>query len=426
MTTYSYTVTLPFNAGVLYVNIINSVIITTQIQSINLEDTSLDITFVSALSIGEETELDNLVANNNTLIDMISSFGEMTFIYVIAATTSNGSLANDFENGDIIDGYTLRKNDVILLKNQTDGIENGIYRVNITGSPDRYILETDMNVRNCFIFVKDGSQSDTIWISNNDVYDDIVGQSDLQFILYTGVTGPTGPNGNTGPTGSSENIYNSDGSLTSVRTLNMVGQELTFTDGSNRSIDFLTRAGYNQLDELVLDWRNQVLFRTDGSDSVRWNDSILPDPSSIMSVAWSDRILYDGTPVQSISWVSRTLTNSIAFDTVNWELNNLIGTNGTSVDWENGILTDTNVSGLTSVNWSDRNLIDSGSNVSVDWENRQLLNGSPGSALDWNTRLHSDQVPEFADNTAALTGGLIVGDIYYTNVSGDGILKIVI
>lgn len=33
---------------------------------------------------------------------------------------------------------------------------------------------------------------------------------------------------------------------------------------------------------------------------------------------------------------------------------------------------------------------------------------------------------EYANNAAALAGGLIAGDLYYTNVAGDGVLKIVL
>jgi hypothetical protein len=56
---------------------------------------------------------------------------------VRAASTTNGALASAFENGDLLDGITLVTDDLILLKDQSTGAENGIYRVNATGAPTR-------------------------------------------------------------------------------------------------------------------------------------------------------------------------------------------------------------------------------------------------------------------------------------------------
>lgn len=56
---------------------------------------------------------------------------------VRAASTSNGTLATAFEDGDTMDGVTLATGDRILLKDQSTGAENGIYIVNATGAPTR-------------------------------------------------------------------------------------------------------------------------------------------------------------------------------------------------------------------------------------------------------------------------------------------------
>lgn len=57
---------------------------------------------------------------------------------------------------------------------------------------------------------------------------------------------------------------------------------------------------------------------------------------------------------------------------------------------------------------------------SLATENNQIKFGN--SIVHWTF----DGMAAYANNAAALLGGLIVGDIYYTNVGGDGILKIVI
>lgn len=54
-----------------------------------------------------------------------------------AATTSAHTLATDFAAGSVIDGYTLVLGNRILIKNQANAAENGIYTVNSTGAPSR-------------------------------------------------------------------------------------------------------------------------------------------------------------------------------------------------------------------------------------------------------------------------------------------------
>jgi hypothetical protein len=56
---------------------------------------------------------------------------------VRVATTANGTLSTAFANGQVVDGVTLATGDRILLKNQTDASQNGIYVVPATGTPSR-------------------------------------------------------------------------------------------------------------------------------------------------------------------------------------------------------------------------------------------------------------------------------------------------
>jgi len=56
---------------------------------------------------------------------------------VVAASTSAGVLADDFENGDTLDSVVLATGDRILLQNQADASENGIRVVAASGTPAR-------------------------------------------------------------------------------------------------------------------------------------------------------------------------------------------------------------------------------------------------------------------------------------------------
>lgn len=85
---------------------------------------------------------------------------------VRAATTAAGTLATSFENGDVIDGVTLATNDRILIKDQSDAKENGIFTVNASGAPTRAL---DANAAGelsggAYVFVEEGTtNADSGW-----------------------------------------------------------------------------------------------------------------------------------------------------------------------------------------------------------------------------------------------------------------------
>lgn len=86
---------------------------------------------------------------------------------VRVATTTAGTLATDFENGDTIDGVVLATGDRILIKNQATGSENGIYVVAASGAPARS-ADADASsevTAGMFTFVEEGTtNADTGWI----------------------------------------------------------------------------------------------------------------------------------------------------------------------------------------------------------------------------------------------------------------------
>lgn len=86
---------------------------------------------------------------------------------VKAATTVPGTLSSSFENGDVIDGITLITGDRILIKNQTNPAENGIYIVNASGAPTRSTdADSYSELVSAFVFVEQGStQANTGWTS---------------------------------------------------------------------------------------------------------------------------------------------------------------------------------------------------------------------------------------------------------------------
>lgn len=84
---------------------------------------------------------------------------------VRAATTTNGTLATAFANGQAIDGVTLATGDRILIKNQTTQTENGIYVVAASGAPSRATdADSTTDLNNATVYVTSGTTlSGTEW-----------------------------------------------------------------------------------------------------------------------------------------------------------------------------------------------------------------------------------------------------------------------
>lgn len=100
---------------------------------------------------------------------------------VIVATTSAGTLASSFEAGDTVDGYVLLLGDRILIKDQVNLAENGVYIVNASGAPTRATdFDESAEVTSAVVPVQQGAvNADTIWIctANNPV----IGVNNLTF-----------------------------------------------------------------------------------------------------------------------------------------------------------------------------------------------------------------------------------------------------
>lgn len=78
---------------------------------------------------------------------------------VVAATTTAGTLASDFEDGDTIDGVVLATGDRILIKDQAAPAANGIYVVAASGAPTR-ATDADIDAEvtpGIFTFVESGT-----------------------------------------------------------------------------------------------------------------------------------------------------------------------------------------------------------------------------------------------------------------------------
>lgn len=102
---------------------------------------------------------------------------------VDVATIASGNINLSFQDGSTVDGIILSTNDRILLKNQGDGTENGIYNVQSTGVPIRSddFLENTL-VGSICIFVNKGTiNKSTMWMCDNSLNLSVVGTDSLIF-----------------------------------------------------------------------------------------------------------------------------------------------------------------------------------------------------------------------------------------------------
>ena len=139
-------------------------IVTDKNQVFNGKKTFLDIPRTE----GMPTDPDGWQLTNKKYVDTIAA-GLSVRAAVRAATLVAGTLSSSFENGDIIDGVTLATNNRILIKNQTNEIENGIYTVNASGAPTRAADYNGSGEANAgsFTTVTEGSQANTQWVQLN-------------------------------------------------------------------------------------------------------------------------------------------------------------------------------------------------------------------------------------------------------------------
>lgn len=106
---------------------------------------------------------------------------------VKVATTEEGALSTDFAAGEVIDGYTLVDGDRILIKNQSNAEDNGIYIVQPTGAPVR-ATDADSSAEvtpGLFTFVEQGStNADSGWVLITDGNINL-GVTELDFSLFS-------------------------------------------------------------------------------------------------------------------------------------------------------------------------------------------------------------------------------------------------
>ena len=150
---------------------------------------------------------------------------------VRVATTAAGTLASDYANGSTVDGVSLSTGDRILLKDQADASENGVYTVNASGAPTRAAdFDEDSEVTSgAFFFVEEGTTNgdNGFTLTTND--DITVGTTDLTFTQFSG----------------SGQITAGTGMTKSGNTLNVVGGDGITANANDIAVDIAANSALN-------------------------------------------------------------------------------------------------------------------------------------------------------------------------------------
>jgi hypothetical protein len=134
-------------------------------------------------------------AANKGYVDSVAQ-GLDTKASVVAATTTNGTLATAFANGSVVDGVTLATGNRILIKNQTDATANGIYVVAASGAPSRSAdMDNGTEFPGAYAFVEQGTvNGDTGWVCTNNA-PVTLGSTNITFTQFSGAGTYTASNG---------------------------------------------------------------------------------------------------------------------------------------------------------------------------------------------------------------------------------------
>lgn len=180
---------------------------------------------------------------------------------VVVATTTNGTLATAYANGQTIDGYVLVTGDRILLKNQTTQTDNGIYTVNASGAPTRATdANTTAGLQSATVLVVKGTtNADTAWTQTTN--DPVIGTSNIVFAQFGAGASYTGGNGIT-VAGSTISVNNGTGLTFSAGQLiidhSVVAEKFAVSIGDGSSLSYTVTHNLGTLDVVATVFDNST------------------------------------------------------------------------------------------------------------------------------------------------------------------------
>lgn len=138
---------------------------TLQQAALDLKASLAGATFTGAVTLAADPVSALQAATKQYVDGLLANVGKRQRVRV--ATTANITISTALNNGDVLDGVTLANGDLVLVKNQTTGSQNGVYVV--SASPAR-ATEFDSwgEFPGSLIGVYEGTvNGDTLWLNTN-------------------------------------------------------------------------------------------------------------------------------------------------------------------------------------------------------------------------------------------------------------------
>lgn len=283
---------------------------------------------------------------------------------VRAATTAAITLASDLENGDTLDGVTLATGDRVLVKNQVDASENGIYVVAASGAPSRSTdadQPAELNA-GTFVFVEEGTVNDNtgfVVVSDNPL---TIGTDDIEWTLFSSsgtlIAGDgLSKNGYTLQVNTANGLQIASDNVELAPTV--AGAGLTFTSGVVDVVGTANRITVNANDiDIASTYVGQTSITTLGTVTTgTWNADIVQDAYVANDLTISGGTV-DNTPIGA------TTASSGAFTTLTASGATTLTANTASTSTTTGTLVVTGGIGMSGTMYVGTNLVGAGAGTS--------------------------------------------------------------
>jgi len=119
-------------------------------------------------------------------LSLYAQSGKQWKTAVRVATTANGTFTTAFANGATVDSVTIATNDRILIKDQTDATQNGIYIVQASGAPKRASdASVGSSIEGATVLVTAGTTNTGTYWTNSNTSSPVIGTDNITFVSYT-------------------------------------------------------------------------------------------------------------------------------------------------------------------------------------------------------------------------------------------------
>ena len=230
---------------------------------------------------------------------------------VRVAATSDVDIATGLEEGQAVDDVILAAGDRVLLWQQVDGTQNGIYVCPSSGAASRaddWDAAAD-DLACAVVPVNAGTNYAGMAFR-------VIGSGPVINVGTTSVSFEVAWNSNDALSLSSRYLLASGGGVAVAW-----GSRTTVDSSANNSIDWDARHMFEAGSSvnISVDWGNRFLQTSAGANAVDWGNLILRNSSGVSVLNWDNTTLVDSSTETSVNWGSRQLYGPGNVVVITWD-----------------------------------------------------------------------------------------------------------